>query len=347
MPAPARAGDPLPNFLLLLADDLGIDRVGAYGAHPDPGNTPVIDQLAADGMLFRNAWANSFCSATRAALLTGRHGFRTGIGTFVKNGPTASELPLDELTLPQVLAPTHRNAVVGKWHLSANPSHPQAVGFESHRGSRSNLPGSDSLAYFAWDKNIDGVIVPSTTYATTDTVDEALAFIASFSAAPEPEPWFLWVAFNAPHKPFHAPPAGLHSMTLPSQVGPGDEPLFMQAMAEAMDTEIGRPLAGIDPAVLAGTIVIFVGDNGTDGTATTAPFLPGHAKSTVFDGGVHVPLIVKGPGVLAGAECDGLVGATDLFATLTELAGVAVADPADSLGFAPYLAAPTMPSLRS
>mgnify|MGYP002638581626 CR=1 FL=1 len=102
----AFAGQTPPNVLLIIADDLGIDRVGAYAAHPAPGNTPVIDQLAQDGVLFRNAWATPLCSATRATLLTGRHGYRTGIGSFLGLFTSAGELPRSETSLAQVLSPT-------------------------------------------------------------------------------------------------------------------------------------------------------------------------------------------------------------------------------------------------
>ena len=71
------------NVLLLIADDLGVDRIGAYAEHPDPGLTPNIDRLAERGVLFRNCWSNPYCSATRATIWTGRYCFRTGVGWYV------------------------------------------------------------------------------------------------------------------------------------------------------------------------------------------------------------------------------------------------------------------------
>ncbi|GJM22772.1 MAG: hypothetical protein DHS20C15_26870 [Planctomycetota bacterium] len=345
--ARAFAQDPSPpNVLLILADDLGIDRVAAYGAHPDPGNTPVIDQLAREGVLFRNAWANPFCTSSRATILTGRYSMRTGLGS-ITSPSSGSQLALSELTLPEALPVAYRNAAVGKWHLAAGNApeasllHPMESGFEHHRGSIGNLPSADGeSAYFHWQKNVDGALQTSTTYATTDAVDEALGFIEQWSA--KEEPWFLWLAFNAPHKPFHAPPAELHSVELPDVIDP---PLHMRALTEAMDTEIGRLLAELDPAVRANTYVIFLGDNGTLDAATTAPFLQNHAKGTVFNGGVHVPLIVTGPGVPAGDECAALVNSTDLFATVLELAGE-LSQAEDSISLLPYLQDPSTPSLR-
>ena len=152
------------------------------------------------------------------------------------------------------------------------------------------------------------------------------------------------MAFNAPHKPYHAPPAHLHSYDLPP-LG-SDDPLYMRALTEAMDTEIGRLLTGLDPAVRANTLIVFVGDNGTAQSATTAPFVPAHAKGSTYEGGVNVPLIIAGPGVVAGGECTALVNTTDLFATVAGFVGVP--SPAeDSVSLAPYLADPSAAPLRT
>ena len=126
---------------------------------------------------------------------------------------------------------------------------------------------------------------------------------------------------------------------------------YFRAMVEALDTEIGRLLEGVD---LQRTTVIFLGDNGTTPQVVVPPFDPARAKNTVYEGGVHVPLFVAGAAVeVPGTTCDGLVHAVDLFATALELAGVdlaAVLPPdlaLDSVSFAPYLADPALPSLRS
>ena len=117
-------------------------------------------------------------------------------------------------------------------------------------------------------------------------------------------------------------------------------------MLEALDTELGRLLAGIDPAVLAETIVFVVGDNGTAAQATTPPFDPDHAKNTVFEGGINVPFFVSGPGIPAGAECEGLVNLTDLLATVAELTGGGPVTAEDSVSIVPYFSDPTQASLR-
>jgi len=347
--APAAQGapgaGPPPNVLLIIADDLGTDRVGAYGEHPDPGHTPVIDAIAAHGVLFRNAWSNPTCGPSRATLLTGRYARHTGFGHGSAYATEATELGLDEPMLPKALPAGYRTAAVGKWHLaSAHLSgllHPNLCGFEHFRGSMESPPGLVGDGYWQWERVVDGVAAPCTTYATTRDVDDALELIASFGNAP----WFVWLAFHAPHAPYHAPPPALHSFVLPADVA-ANIPIHYQAMVEAMDTEIGRLLLGIDPAVRARTVVIVLGDNGTPAEATTAPFLPEHAKGTVYEGGVNVPLIVAGPGVVQGAECGALVDTTDLFATIAELTGSTGAPPQDSVSFASCLSHPAMPGPR-
>jgi len=342
------------NVLVLVADDVGVDRVACYAEHPDPGHTPNIDALAARGVLFRNAWASPLCSPTRAGLLTGRCAFRTGVGDVV-DYTGGKGLQLAEWTLPELLdagtAGAWDHAAIGKWHLGtsvAGPMHPLLSGFRRYRGALGNL-GSDAAPgnYFSYLKAVDGRFVPSRVYATTDTVDDALDAVAEMS-----EPWLLYVCFNAAHKPYHAPPDALQSYDLSGSAGPTPA-LYMQAMTEAMDTEIGRLLRSLPPPVLRRTDVIFLGDNGTDGDATTPPFKPLHAKGTVYEGGVNVPLIVAGPRVARpGSECAALVQATDLFATVADVAGIvpaAVLPPdttLDSVSLLPYLADPSLASLR-
>lgn len=115
---------------------------------------------------------------------------------------------------------------------------------------------------------------------------------------------------------------------------------------------VGRLLDGIDAATLANTYVIFMGDNGTSGQIVTAPFRRGRAKGSVYEGGIRVPLIVSGPGVVDGAVTDALVNSADMFATILELGGADVSGALpedlihDSVSFVPYLSAPDRPSLR-
>lgn len=332
------AGD-TPNVLIIIADDLGVDRVAVYGEHPSPGNTPVIDALAQDGLLFRNAWSNPTCSPTRAAMLTGRHAFRNGIGRALG----AWELAVEDTTLADLLSPSHETWAVGKWHLSKpfDLLHPLLQGFDHHHGTHNNLGGFVGNGYFNHWTTVDGAPVYSTTYATTETVDEAIGFIQGSN-----DPWFMWLGLHAPHSPFHKPPSQLHSFILPTDVA-ANTTVHHKAMVEAMDTELGRLFSTVSQATWDDTLIIFIGDNGTSGSATTAPFNPEGAKGTVYEGGINVPLIITGPGVVAGAECAALVSTTDLFATVAEFAGHQQSTGDDSVSLVPYFAQPSLPSLRS
>jgi len=336
--------DSPPNILLLIGDDVGVDLVGAYHEHPDPAKTPVIDALASKGLLFRNAYADPSCSPTRAALITGRDCRHNTFGWGTDWYTEGTELPLTELCIPEALPAAYRKFAIGKWHLGSlklsGPLHPNLQGFEHFRGSAAIFPGFIGDGYYNWEKIDDGVISQCTTYATTQTVNDTLDLIQSAGGAP----WFAYVAFNAPHAPFHKPPANLQTYNLPADIA-SHIPIHVKAATQAMDTEIGRLFDTLGPAVMANTIVIFVGDNGTDKNATTAPFDPAKAKGTVYEGGINVPLIIAGPGVAAGAECGALVSVTDLFATIMQLTGSA-ATAQDSISLVPYFSQPALPSLR-
>ncbi|MFT7669554.1 MAG: arylsulfatase B [Planctomycetota bacterium] len=317
-----------PNVILIIADDFGVDFLGAYGEGSNPPCTPNIDALATESLLFRNAWTNPVCTPTRAAILTGRYGFRTGMGGVGGN----VGLPLAELCLPEMLR-GYSTAAVGKWHLAGNLGnlHPNETGFGYYAGSlQGGLPD-----YFLWNKVSNGSSSQVTTYATTDTTDEAIAAISSM-----PEPWFCYVAYNSPHSPWHLPPDELcpgqgncnqvFCGTLPQGASNSRKG---KAMTEAMDTELGRLLAVIDQ-VDPDAYVIFMGDNGTPPQLTQSPFAPNHAKGTMYEGGVNVPMMVRGPTVTAG-ESQGLVSSVDMFATLSELCG-SNATTADSVSMVPY-----------
>jgi arylsulfatase A-like enzyme len=334
------------NILLIVADDFGVDLVEAYGEHPDPARTPVIDSLAADGLLFRNAWSYPTCTPARACLMTGRHAHRTGLGYHINYEASTLELSVSEETVAKILKPLYRTAAVGKWHLATKSGsglmHPMLLGFDHHRGTMGNLPDSaGEAAYYSYEKAVDGVMTDSKVYATTDAVNDAIELIDSFGI----QPWFVLLAFNAPHGPFHKPPPDLHTYTLPPEVV-DDIPMHARAMAEAMDTEIGRLLSSVDPAVLDRTVIIFMGDNGTAQPVTTLPFLSHHAKTTIYEGGVNVPLIISGPGVPKGDECGAFASISDIFATVAEIAGVSYTAAEDSVSLVPYFSDPGMELIR-
>ncbi|MCB9691884.1 MAG: sulfatase-like hydrolase/transferase [Alphaproteobacteria bacterium] len=316
------------NVIVFLLDDVGVDKVGAYGGD-FAAHTPTLDGLAAEGVRFTRAYASSVCSPTRASLLTGRHPRRTGIGWVVDTGARVAFLPLDEQTIPEVLrggrAEPWTNAALGKWHV-AGPSydryqqHPNDQGFTHFAGTWGNPEYASGRGYYHWSKTVDGATGERDVYMTTDTADDVLEQLAVLE-----EPFFLYVAFNAPHGPLHLPPAHL-VRELPPPNAPTD--VVYDSMLEALDTELGRILATADPAVLARTTILTLGDNGTMENGVPEPLRNGRFKHTPYEGGVNVPFIVNGPLVQEpGSVSDALVHVVDILPTVAEIAGVPLAGP--------------------
>jgi arylsulfatase A-like enzyme len=344
------------NILIIVADDLGVDSLSVYGEGNDIPPTPNLDTLAAGGVLFRNAWAQPTCSPTRATLQTGLHGFRNGIGTSIASSQDTVGLSFDLMSLPKMLdlgtGLGYAHAAIGKWHLSGQNTDqlaPNLTGYEHFAGTLEGQLGD----YFSFDKVVNGVTVPVSNYATSEVVDDTLEWIEQ-----QTKPWMCYVSFQAPHAPFHAPPASLHSQTLAdgdprascSDTSGLDPRPFFKALVEAMDTEIGRLLTGIPPFDLRKTTVIFLGDNGTDFCLGVSPF-DGPAKSTLYEGGINVPLIVWGANVPRPGESQALVQTTDLLATVADLARIDLAEllPGenfDSVSMLPYFSQPHLRSIR-
>src|SRR5688572_16200612 len=308
------------NILLVIADDYGTDSLSLYttNANASLPPTPNINSLYSSGVLFRNAYAYPTCSPSRSCLMTGRYGFRTGIGLAI-NGPSDVALQANELTIPRILTANpqlgYAHASIGKWHLGEQPTDPNVRGGWPHFSGSLPLGVGD---YFRWSKTVNGATTITTNYATTDNVNDALAWIRQQGTTN----WFLWLAFNAPHAPLHKPPNHLHSYgALPADqnsITQNPRPYF-EAMTVAMDTEFGRLLSQIDRS---NTVVIFIGDNGTPGEVVQPPYSSTRAKFTLNEGGIRVPMIISGP-VVANPrrEYTNLVHAVDLFATILELAG--------------------------
>lgn len=337
------------NVLLLIADDMGVDQLAAYGLGKDLPPTPNLDRMAAQGVLFRNAWSQPLCSPTRATVQTGRYGFRTTIGTNVEPG-----LPLAEVTLPEMLAlgtgGLTTSALIGKWHLGTlqvgGDLAPNAAGYGHFAGSLDGQIGS----YFRWRKVVNGVASIATRYNTSACVDDALSWIGQQTGR-----WVCVVAFPAPHAPFEPPPPRLHTQVLPQitphmsceGVDPSEIRPFYKATIQALDTEIGRLLAGLPDRDR--TTVLFMADNGTSPCAMSPQFQR-WGKGSLHEGGINVPLIASGYRVAGPGVCSSLVNTSDVFATVAELAGVDLAATLpghvlDSVSFAPCLAQPTL-SLR-
>ena len=346
-----------PNILLIIGDDMGVETLASYEVGESPPTTAALDELANQGVRFTNFWSQPICSPTRATMITGRYGFRTGIGRPTSHGPPlpepptrpewasferpitvrgANEAPLyllpEEFSLPMAFEANpdlgYATAAIGKWHLADVPNgwidHPNLVGFDHFSG----LITGETASFFSWIKVVNGEVTGTTGYTPVDKADNAIRWIE----AQGDDPWFLWFAFNLPHVPMHLPPeetwqsdySHLDSESIPEEMSDA----YFAAMIEAMDTQIGRMLSSLDPDVRENTYVIFMGDNGTASANVSAPFRPGRAKGSIYEGGVNVPFIITGPGVARGAVSEVLVNSTDLFVTIMEMAGI---DPAQSV----------------
>lgn len=346
-PAPADVAS-MGNVLLVVLDDIGQDMLDAYGLPGRHPATPTLDGLARRGVVFRQVVSNPVCSPTRATLLTGQPAWMAGVGTAI---PLRKgwDLDLGRPSLARVVEQATdgriRTAAVGKWHL-ATPNrggwdHPRRMGFDHHRGTMGNLLGElDGAAqsYFRWLQVEDGETRVAEGYVTSRTVDDALEL-----ARTGDDPFLLWVAFHAAHYPMHAPPRTLLRTPLAAGATEGD---LYRAMIEALDTELGRLLDGLGPEVLARTLVIVVGDNGSAPAAVEPPFDKQLAKGTLARGGTQVPLIVAGPGVAEGATSSALVSTQDVFATVAEWLGVRGGVPSTSVSFLDVLRDPSAPGRR-
>ena len=310
---PAAGNGAAPNILVMVADDLGWGDVGFHGGAP---HTPNLDRLAKDGLELQRFYVYPVCSPTRAALLTGQMPRRFGIATII--GPREAGLPAGVTTLPRTLqAAGYQTALIGKWHLGAQ-SPPQQNGFDHFYGflgpeiDYSKHTGRNG----ATDWQRDGKTLEETGYSTFLFADEAVRQLEKRDAT---RPFFLEVAFNAPHFPLSAPDEYLTKYkNLPRQQA------TYAAVVDALDAAVGRILAALDRQGLRNnTLVVFFSDNGASSRegGSNGSFRGG--KDTVFEGGIHTPCLMRWPGRLAaGAASRQPLSVQDLFPTLAAAADV-------------------------
>lgn len=318
-----------PNILLIIADDQGLDASAQYALSTDLPITPTLNQLASQGIVFDNAWATPACTTTRSTIITGQYGVNSGVLD------VGDKLPVDALTLQRFLASdentdNYQSAVIGKWHLSGTPadaSHPAAVGIDYFAG---NLRGAIS-DYSEWDLTINGETSVSTEYHSSAITDLAIDWIDG-----QAQPWFMWLAYVAPHSPFHLPPAALHTQALSGTAADiaANPRAYYLAAIEAMDTEIGRLLGTLTEAELDNTIILYIGDNGTPRQVVDGSVYGNGSKGSLTEGGLRVPMVVSGAGVTRqNVRETALINSSDFFATIANLAGSSVTAVEDSESF--------------
>ena len=297
-----------PNVLVLMADDLGWNDVGF---HSRRATTPSLDRLAAEGVELRRFYAYPVCSPTRAALLTGQMPRRFGIAGIV--GPQQAGLPSGVATLPSTLRSAgYQTSLIGKWHLGSGTP-PMKCGFDhfcGFMGAEIDYVSHTTLRGGNIDWQRDGKTVNEPGYSTDLFADEAIRRIKRRDAG---RPFYMQVAFNAPHFPLAAP----QNVVVQHK---GD---VYRAAIHALDIGIGRILSALDEQGLRdNTLVVFFSDNGGDSReSSSAPFNGG--KGTIFEGGIRTPCVMRWPGRLrAGAVTQHPVATQDLFPTLAAAAQV-------------------------
>ncbi len=317
---------PRPNVVLIITDDMGWADIGSYGA--SDVKTPNIDSLARDGVRLTDFYANGvLCTPTRAGLISGRYQQRYGLEVALP-GRSEHGLPATGRSLPQLLKDNnYATALVGKWHLGYRPDYsPNAHGFEyffglksgyhdyyTHRGGN----GEPDL----WENEH---AIEVTGYMTDLITDRAVKFIERNAV----RPFFIDVAYNAPHWPYQVPDSPSVAPGNARHVMPGDTATSTRAdyvaMVERVDRGVGELLRALTRLGLAtNTIVIFTNDNGGEWLSNNGPLF--NRKWTVWEGGIRVPALIRWPGQIPAGKVSNQAGITmDLTASILAATGTVV-----------------------
>jgi len=312
-----------PNIVLILADDMGYGDFGAFG--DGSAATPALDRLVAEGVCLAQHYAGSpVCAPSRAAILTGRYPHRTGaIDTFEARG-------LDRLATREVTAADlfrragYATGLVGKWHLGALDAryHPNARGFDEFAGFCGGWQD-----YYDWRLDRNGDFKKADGRYLTDVLtEEAVSFVERRAGGP----FFLHLAYNAPHFPFQAPEEEVAPFRETGRFTRAVATIY--AMVRRMDAGIARVLDALErKGVAHNTLVLFASDNGPQlrgrGENSTARFNCNFhgEKGNTYEGGIRVPAVVRWPdGLDAGRHRDEMTHFTDWLPTLAAAANVEI-----------------------
>lgn len=295
-----------PNFLIILTDDHGYGDVSTYGT--SDVRTPNIDRLAAEGMVFTAMRANAtVCSPSRAALLTGRYPDRVGVPGVIRTEPANSWGYFDPAvpTLADGLRRAgYRTALVGKWHLGLEaPNTPNQRGFDLFHGFLGDMMDS-YLTHLREGRNYmrrDAEVITPAGHATELFTAWAVEYLRERARQPD-EPFFLYLAYNAPHFPIEPPAEWLNRVR---QRAPhlGEDRARNVAFVEHLDDNIGRVLGAIRELGLdRNTVVVFTADNGGSlpHAQNNDPWRGG--KQSHYDGGLRVPFVMRWPSAIAAGS---------------------------------------------
>ncbi|MEY5013489.1 MAG: Arylsulfatase precursor [Verrucomicrobiota bacterium] len=347
----ANTSAPRPNFLIILTDDHGYGDVSTYGAKDV--QTPHIDRIAKEGMLFTTMRANcTVCSPTRAAILTGRYADRVGVPGVIRTERRDSWGYFDPQvpTLADLLGGAgYHTAIIGKWHLGLeSPNLPNERGFKHFHGFLGDMMDSYTT-HLREGHNFmrhDQEVINPKGHATDLFTDWAADYVRERAKVPD-QPFFLYLAYNAPHFPIE-PPAEWLERVKKRAPGMGHKRANNVAFVEHLDAGIGRVLAALDESGLAkNTVVVFTADNGgaLRYGQNNDPWRG--EKQDHYDGGLRVPFMVRWPeGIKPGTRSDYAGLLFDIFPTFTELAGAAPAADLDAQSLLPILQGGKMEQAR-
>ena len=342
VPAEARAAPGRrPNLLLILVDDLGYGDLSSYGAKDI--RTPHIDALVAAGARLERFYANSpVCSPTRAALLSGRYPDLVGVPGVIREDPKDSwgHLSPRARLLPESLRRAgYDTALVGKWHLGLeSPNLPQERGFATFRGFLGDMM-DDYYTHLRHGINYmrDGRLeVNPKGHATDIFTDWAVEYLKARRRGDRP--FFLYLAYNAPHVPAQPPAEWLERVTR-REPGISPQRAKLAAFIEHLDAGVGRVVEALKAAgQYENTFIVFTSDNGgqLNAGATSGPLRGG--KEELYEGGIRVPLAVVWPGrIPPGTRSERVALTMDLLPTFFEAAGVPLDRAVDGESILPAL----------
>ena len=356
-----------PNIVFILADDLGWADLGCYGS--DLHETPNLDQLAKQGVRFNQAYsASPVCTPTRVSILTGKHPARLHMtiwreaalnrGNRILLEPICLDsLPPEETTVAEILKDAgYYNVHIGKWHAGRADGYPQAHGF--HRNIGGTLWGAPQTFWYPYNGDSyfrDWRYVPDLEpgeagdYLTDTLTDKAIEVMED--QATTEQPFFINLWYHSVHTPIEGKPELVEHYKNKITDDHVQRNPYYAAMVHSLDENVGRVLAKINELGIAdNTLVVFSSDNGgfikNDKhhpelqVANNTPLRSG--KGSSYEGGVRVPLIVRGPDIAKGKESDAQVISCDLFHTLLDVALVDTLPegPTDGLSLASILKNP-------
>ena len=342
-----------PNFLIIFTDDQGYGDVSTYGA--TDVRTPNIDRIGREGMVFTSMRANcTVCSPSRAALLTGRYPDRVGVPGVIRTQPENSwgYLAPGVPTIADELGKAgYHTGIIGKWHLGLeSPNTPNERGFEFFHGFLGDMMDSYTTHLRHGNNYLrkNGEVIEADGHATDLFTAWAVDYLRERSGKKD-EPFFLYLAYNAPHFPIE-PPADWLAKVKEREPGLDEKRATNVAFVEHLDHGIGQVLAALDEFGLSeNTLVAFSADNGGSlpHAQSNLPWRDG--KQSHYDGGLRVPFMLRWPArIKAGSKSDYAGLNFDLFPTFLELAGTKATDPEqlDALSLVPVLEGKAMPEGR-